>query len=150
MRLTLHTDYSLRVLIYLGLRGERLSTINEIAEGYGISKNHLMKVVQALGQLGYVETIRGRGGGLRLGVDPEKLRLGEVVRRLEGDMELVQCFGSAEPRCRIERCCGLRGALDEALLAFLRTLDRYTLADVLGPRLRLARMLGLPAPAAAE
>lgn len=142
MRLTLYTDYSLRVLMYLGLKRDGLATITEISERYGISRNHLMKIVHQLGLLGYIETIRGKGGGLRLAKPPESINLGDVVRRTEEDLALVQCFDSAAPKCRIESACVLRSVLGDALGAFLAVLDQYTLADLIGPRRSLARLLG--------
>jgi Rrf2 family nitric oxide-sensitive transcriptional repressor len=138
MRLTTYTDYALRVLMYLGLRGDDLATIQEIADQYGISKNHLMKLVHELGQLGYVETIRGKNGGLRLGRAPEKITVGEIVRQLEADMALVECFQSSETECRIVSPCVLRPALENALDRFLETLDGYTLADLLAPTAELS------------
>lgn len=139
MRLTTYTDYGLRVLIYLGLRGERLTTIQEVSEQYGISRNHLMKLVHELGQLGYVETIRGKNGGLRLGRPPDRITVGEIVRRLEPDMALVECFQPSDVQCQIVRDCVLRPALQEALDRFLMTLDGYTLADLLVPAEELSR-----------
>jgi Rrf2 family nitric oxide-sensitive transcriptional repressor len=119
-----------------------LATIDEIAEAYAVSHGHLMKVVHQLGLAGYVETVRGRGGGLRLARDPERIRVGEVVRQTEGNMVLVECFDPKESRCRIEPACGLRRVVKEALEAFLRTLDGYTLADLVAPRQkRLERLL---------
>jgi Rrf2 family nitric oxide-sensitive transcriptional repressor len=131
--LTRYTDYSLRVLIYLALEPERLATIEEIAGSYGISKAHLMKVAHQLGLRGYVETVRGRGGGLRLARRPEDIGVGEVVRATEENLALVECF---EPKsgCAIEPACGLRAALQDALRAFLAALDRYTLADLVARR----------------
>lgn len=148
MRLTVYTDYALRVLIYLGLQGPELATVGEIARGYGISKNHLMKVVQELGRLGYVETVRGKGGGLRLAKAPHEIRVGDVVRHVESDFALVQCFGDGVPRCRIERACVLRSVFDEARHAFEAVLDKYTLADLIAPGGRLTRLLLADAPAA--
>lgn len=139
MRLTTYTDYALRVLTYLGLRGDELSTIQEIAEQYGISKNHLMKLVHVLGQLGYIETIRGKKGGLRLARRPEAITVGEIVRRMEPDMALVECFRSTDVRCRIVNACILQNALGEALDRFFETLDGYTLADLLAPAEDLSR-----------
>lgn len=141
MRLTVYADYSLRVLVYLGLKRDGLATIGEIARDYGISKNHLMKVVQELGRLGYVETVRGKGGGLRLAREPQDLRLGEIVRQVERDFDLVQCLGGEAPRCRIEPACLLRSIVQEALEAFLASLDRHTLADLIEPRNRLLPLL---------
>jgi Rrf2 family nitric oxide-sensitive transcriptional repressor len=141
MQLTRHTDYSLRVLIHLAVHREELATIEAIATAYGISKAHLMKIVHQLGLAGYVETARGRGGGLRLARPPHQIRVGDVVRRIE-TMSLVECFDPATSSCRIEPACGLRTALKEALEAFFRTLDGYTLADLVERRrASLARLL---------
>ncbi len=145
MQLTRYTDYSLRVLIYLGLQTERLSSIREIADLYGISESHLMKVVQALGQSGYVATLRGRGGGLRLAKSPNEINLGDVVRNTEDDVALVECFAE-DGACRIAGPCRLRHVLKDALNAFFAVLDRYTLADLLQPnRNMLKESLGLAA-----
>jgi Rrf2 family nitric oxide-sensitive transcriptional repressor len=146
MRLTLWTDYALRTLIHVGAKGDRLSTIAEIAVCFGLSKAHLMKVVSRLGRQGYVETVRGKGGGIRLARPPGEIRIGAVVRESEDDLAVMGCLG-ASGFCRIERCCVLRRALDKATQAFLRTLDAYTLADLLAPGPRLARSLGLAAEA---
>jgi Rrf2 family nitric oxide-sensitive transcriptional repressor len=150
MRLTLWTDYALRTLIYIGVKGERLSTIAEIAESFDISATHLMKVVNKLGQQGYVETVRGKGGGIRLARKPGQIRVGAVVRDTEEELAVLGCL--AEPGfCRIQGCCVLRRALREATQAFLHTLDGYTLAELLAPRGQLSRSLGLaPGIGAAE
>jgi Rrf2 family nitric oxide-sensitive transcriptional repressor len=129
MRLTQHSDYSLRVLMYLGVRPDRLATIQEIAMAYGISENHLMKVVHRLAQNGFVETVRGRGGGLRLKGSTDQIRIGAVVRAVEEDFSLVECFGSGGT-CRIAEVCRLKRALRQALGAFLDSLDTWTLADL--------------------
>ncbi|HLY47217.1 MAG TPA: Rrf2 family transcriptional regulator [Stellaceae bacterium] len=142
MRLTLGTDYALRTLIYVGAAGGRLATIAEIAESFRISKTHLMKVVNKLGQQGYLDTIRGKGGGIRLARSPGEIGVGAVVRETEEDLAVVGCLAATE-FCRIEGCCVLRHALREATLAFLRTLDRYTLADLLAPGAALVHSLGL-------
>ncbi|QEX19687.1 HTH-type transcriptional repressor NsrR [Hypericibacter terrae] len=142
MRLTLGTDYALRTLIYVGTNAGRLTTIAEIARSFDISKTHLMKVVNRLGQQGYLEPVRGKGGGLRLGKPPDRINLGAVVRETEEDLAVMGCL-SGKGFCRIEGCCVLRRALREATDAFLRTLDGYTLADLLVPRAKLARSLGL-------
>ncbi|WP_076759127.1 RrF2 family transcriptional regulator [Edaphobacillus lindanitolerans] len=132
MRLTMYTDYSLRVLMYLGAKAPaELSTIQGISDAYGISKNHLMKVTHELGKMGYVETVRGRGGGVRLAVPPEEINIGAVVRQTEDDFNIVECFSSTANRCVLSPICGLRGALNRALLAYLAVLDEYTLADFL-------------------
>ena len=142
MQLTRYSDYSLRVLIYLALDPERLVTIEEIAQSYGISKAHLMKVVHQLGLNGYVETVRGRGGGLRLARRPEEITVGEVIRSTEENMALVECFDPESSQCAIEPACGLRSVLQEALAAFLGVLDRRTLADLVARRRKpLARLL---------
>ena len=134
MQLTRYSDYSLRVLMYLALEPDRLSTIEEIAGSYDISKAHLMKVVHQLGLRGYVETVRGRRGGLRLARRPEEIRLGDVLRSTEGDMALVECFNPAGSQCAIEPACRLRLVLHDALAAFLAVLDRHTLADLVARR----------------
>lgn len=132
MRLTVYTDYSLRVLMYLGARDvEQLSTIQEIADAYNISKNHLMKVTYDLGKLGYIETIRGRGGGIRLAKDPNNIIIGEVVRQTEEDFHIVECFDKENNLCKIAPECRLKGVLYEALQAYLKVLDQYTLEEVL-------------------
>ncbi len=133
MQLTRYTDYSLRVLIFVAVHKEGLATIDEISEAYGISKAHLTKIVHQLGLAGYLETVRGRGGGLRLARPPEKIRVGAVVRQTE-DMSLVDCFDPKTRHCRIEPVCGLRAVLKDALQAFLKTLDEYTLADLVARR----------------
>jgi Rrf2 family nitric oxide-sensitive transcriptional repressor len=142
MRLTAFTDYTLRTLMYVGLRSDRLVTIAEIAGAYGISNNHLMKVVQNLAQVGDVATLRGQRGGLRLARPPAQINLGAVVRRSEPDMALACCF-CAEDCCTIQPACGLIAVLDEALKAFLAVLDRYSLADLLEHPMALAGLLGI-------
>lgn len=141
MRLTAYTDYSLRVLIYLALKGDTLATISEIAKSYAISENHLMKVVHQLGVAGYVETVRGRGGGLRLAKPSASIGLGEVIRRTEPDMAIVSCFKPVNEPCAIRPSCVLKTALEEARDAFVGVLDGYTLQDLIAPRRRLARLL---------
>jgi Rrf2 family transcriptional regulator, nitric oxide-sensitive transcriptional repressor len=145
MRLTAYTDYTLRTLIYLAVNDGRYATITEIARAYGISENHLMKIVHRLGVAGDIETMRGRKGGIRLGKPAGDIKLGDVVRRTEPDMELVACF-EATGMCAIGEACVLRSVLTEALAAFLTVLDRYSLADLVAPRRQLATLLGI-APA---
>ncbi len=145
MRLSTFSDYSLRVLLYVALRPGERPTIEEIATAYGISRNHLMKVVRTLGQLGHLTTIRGRGGGLRLARPPEDINLGEVLRGTEQDCTVVECLGDGPINCPLSGACRLTGMFGEALGAFFGTFDRYTLADALtGPEV-LARRLGIPA-----
>lgn len=135
MRLTLHTDYALRTLLYLGGRPSVRVSIRDIAQAYGISENHLVKVVHRLGQEQFITTTRGRGGGLTLGRPAQEIGIGEVVRFTEDDMMLVDCEGRAAGNraCILSPSCHLRGVLGEALGAFLAVLDRYTLADLLRP-----------------
>jgi Rrf2 family nitric oxide-sensitive transcriptional repressor len=130
------------VLIYLGLKGERLATIQEIAEAYGISRNHLMKIVHHLGRLGVIETVRGKGGGMRLAKRPRDISVGAIVREMEEDLALVQCFDPAQGVCQIDGACRLKGILHEALDSFLTVLDRYTLEDLLAERRPLIDRLG--------
>ncbi|MCO6412484.1 MAG: Rrf2 family transcriptional regulator [Thiogranum sp.] len=144
MKLTTFSDYTLRVLIYLALRQDRLSTIGEIAEAYGISRNHLMKVVHYLGTEGYLDTVRGKGGGVRLAMAPEHINIGGLVRQTESSTVLVECFDPAHSNCAIEPACALHGMLRQALESFFAVLDRYTLADILRNRARLAKLLDLP------
>lgn len=137
MQLTRFTDYAIRVLLHVGAREDGLSSISEIATTYKISKNNLMKVVQDLGQAGFLKTVRGRGGGLKLARDAEEIRIGEVVRHTEPGFELVDC-GS----CIIAPACTLPRVLDEATEAFLGVLDKYTIEDILVRRVDLCRILG--------
>lgn len=130
MHITCFTDYSLRVLIYVALNGERQSTIREIADSYGISKNHLMKVVQELNKKGYLTATRGKNGGLRLNRRAEEINIGALVRENEQDKALVDCF-SAAPDCVITPVCDLKHALADAQEGFFSVLDRYSLADVI-------------------
>jgi len=143
VRLTVYTDYSLRVLMYLGVRGpDHLATIQEIADTYQISKNHLMKVTYDLGKYGYIETIRGRGGGIRLAMQPEDIVIGQVVRKTEEDFHIVECFNPENNLCIISPECRLKNALHEALQAYLKVLDSYTLADVLVSKDTLFQLFG--------
>lgn len=143
MRLTNYTDYSLRVLIYLSLQnGEKLSNIKEIADSYQISKNHLMKVTHELGKLGYIETIRGRNGGVRLAKHPREINIGEVVSKTEEDFHLVECFNKETNHCALTPSCKLRHALAEALQAFIDVLKKYTLEDLVHNRDDLRKLLG--------
>lgn len=131
MHITQHTDYALRVLIHLGANPDRLVIIQEISERYEISRNHLMKVVNQLIRAGFVEGLRGKGGGLRLARPPAEIGVGDVVRRMERGMTLVECFG-ADCHCILDPACKLKVALGDALAAFFEVLDALTLADLLG------------------
>lgn len=134
MQLTLFSDLALRVLMYTHAAGERLVTIDEIAESYAISRTHLTKVVNALTRAGYLTAVRGRSGGLRLGRPADQIVLGDVVRTTEPDFALVECFQTGN-QCVINSCCRLQGVLNEALAAFLAVLDRNTVASIaLKPR----------------
>lgn len=141
MRLTVYTDYGLRLLMYVALKEGKRATIQEVAGAYNISKNHLMKVAFDLGRHGFLETVRGRGGGLRLARAPERIRLGDVVRAMEEDFTLVECFAPGTNACRITRACKLKGVLNEALKAYLAVLDGYTLADLTAHNASLGKML---------
>lgn len=144
MRLTVYTDYALRLLMYLALKDDGLATIEEVAQSYGISKNHLMKVAHQLGVAGYVETVRGRRGGLRLAKPATRIGLGEVVRHCEPDMALVMCFEPINGDCAVLPHCVLRRALEKARAAFSEALDTYTLSDLVKPRAALQAMLSIP------
>jgi Rrf2 family nitric oxide-sensitive transcriptional repressor len=146
MQLTRFTDYTLRVLISVGLndkRGEtRGVTIGQISAQYGISRNHLMKVVQHLARAGYLYTLRGKGGGLRLGIPASDIKLGSVIRQVEGGFYIVPCFDAARTDgCIIAPACLLKKVLGGALTAFLDVLDQYTLEDLRGPDRQLAELL---------
>jgi Rrf2 family nitric oxide-sensitive transcriptional repressor len=146
MRLTDYTDYALRVMLFLAVRKQGLSTIQDISDAYGISKNHLMKVVQRLGELGWVDTIRGRNGGLRLNERSLTLTIGAVVRATENDFAIVGCFerdGAEHRACVIEPHCRLKHVFESARLAFLAELDRHTLGEVAEPGAPIAVLLGL-------
>lgn len=149
MRLTVYTDFSLRLLIYLALRDGGLATIAEIAASYGISRNHLTKVAHQLGLGGYVATVRGKNGGLRLARAPETIVVGAVVRRTEPDLALVPCFHPVDAPCAIRPSCVLRQAMKKAADAFLETLDGYTLADLARPRPEMQALLSI-VPSRAE
>ncbi len=133
MRLTLYTDYSLRVLLYLAHKAPEQATITEIAEYFEIARNHLVKVVHQLGVHGYVHTVRGRHGGLSLAKSPAHIVVGDVVRITEPDMDLLECFNKDTDRCVISRTCQLKGVLFKARQAFMDELDACTLSDLSPP-----------------
>lgn len=133
MKLTDYTDYSLRVLLYTAVHPDTLVTIQQIADTFGIPKNHLIKIVQQLGQEGFLYTVRGRSGGIRLGKPPGQIVIGDVVRATEPDFKMVQCFRDEEGDhggCPIQGICALQGVLSDALRAYFKVLDSVTLADV--------------------
>jgi Rrf2 family nitric oxide-sensitive transcriptional repressor len=130
MRLSEYTDYTLRVLMYCARHRERLVTINELAEQHGLSKGHLMKVVNDLARQELIETSRGRGGGLRLSKEPETIRIGDVVRASETDFRLVECFDAGTNACTLTPDCRLKHVFDAALRGYFQALDSATLADL--------------------
>lgn len=143
MRLTLHTDYALRLLMYLAVKPDGRATIREVAEAYGISRNHLVKVAHELGRAGFVETLRGRGGGLRLARPAEAIGIAKVVRAMEEDFRLVECFDPQTDRCRISPSCRLKRLLRQALEAYMEVLGKATLADLVDKPKPLRRLLAL-------
>ena len=145
MQLTYYTDYSLRVLMYLAVNRDRMVNISEIANRYGVSRNHLVKVVHNLARGGFIKSYRGKGGGIELARDPAEINIGEVVRYTEGPPKPVECFDAERNRCVISNVCGLAEVIAEACDSFFATLDRYTLADLLKRRARLAKILASPA-----
>ena len=142
--MTLHTDYALRVLMQLAVEGERV-TIDRIAESYGISRNHVMKVVQRLAALGYLDSRRGRLGGLQLARDPERINVGSLVREMEDTSQFVECFNPETNDCVVTPACGLRHALAGAVGQFLAHLDQFTLADLVRRPVDFGELLNEPA-----
>lgn len=130
MKLTTFSDYTLRVLMFLALNRDRLATIPEIAAAYEISENHLMKVVHQLGRAGVIESVRGKGGGIRLAREPETIRLGQIIRVSEGNAPIVECLSDDSGACRIASACRLAGILVRAFDALYAVLDDFTLADL--------------------
>jgi Rrf2 family nitric oxide-sensitive transcriptional repressor len=147
MKLTTFTDYSLRVLIYLGTAGVQRATIAQVAQSFGVSENHLVKVVHFLGKQGWLTNVRGKGGGLQLARAPDRIRIGEVVRETEGQSLVAECFAEEGGDCCISAGCRLRGVLHDAVNAFYAVLDRYTLADLVANAGELAPLLFIPPPA---
>jgi Rrf2 family nitric oxide-sensitive transcriptional repressor len=141
MRLTTFSDYTLRVLMYLTLKGDELATIPVIAAAYGISENHLTKVVHQLVRAGVVQSVRGKGGGIRLARPPEEIRLGQIVRASEGAAPIVECLGEHESACCIAPACPLSGILVRAFDALYDVLDEYTVADLVDDRRALGQLL---------
>ena len=146
MKLTAYTNFALRTLMYCALRGEQLSRVQDVADAYGISKSHLVKAAYQLGQLGYLENVRGRNGGIRLAMAPEQIVVGEVVRHTEGGMVLVECFNPLTNTCPLLEVCRLNRAFLRARDAFLSVLDELTLADITANRHPLRGRLGIDTP----
>ena len=141
MKLTKHTDYALRILIYSSIQPEdRLLSIQEVTDVYNLSRNHVMKIVQKLGHDGYLKTIRGKGGGFHIGRKPADINLGELIRTLESTSHIVDCH---EDSCRITSGCRLKSVFAEAMNAFMSVLDQYTLADLVENRKDLIRLLAV-------
>lgn len=141
MRLTTFSDYTLRVLMFLAINPGRLVTVPEIAAAYGISENHLVKVVHQLSRAGTVEAVRGKGGGLRLADEPKNIRLGQIVRASEGTAPIVECLSEDPTACRIAPACRLASILQLAFEALFATLDEYTLADLIRTPRKLQTLL---------
>ncbi|WP_427914713.1 Rrf2 family transcriptional regulator [Ramlibacter sp. MMS24-I3-19] len=150
MKLTAFTDYSLRVLIYLAAQPGGRATISQVASAYGISENHLVKVVHFLGKAGWLTNVRGKGGGLELGRPADRINIADVVRDAEGETAVAACFEGGDDSCRIVPSCKLRRVLGDAVAAFYAVLARYTLADIARNRDELATILFMPLPAAIE
>jgi Rrf2 family nitric oxide-sensitive transcriptional repressor len=150
LHLTLHADYSLRVLLYLATHPGQVISTQAVSEAFGISKNHLVRVMQTLGQHGYVDVKPGRSGGVCLAREPRAINVGEVLRVTEPDYHLVECFDRESNGCPIAPACGLKGMLYEAREAFLAVLDRYTLEDVLSRSKPSLASLFLPTTVARE
>ena len=144
MHLTAQTDYALRSLMFLAVRDSKRSTIQAMAEHYGISRGHLMALIHRLGSLGFVETTRGRGGGVRLARPASRIRLGHVIRAVEPHFRLVECFSAESNNCLITDPCRLRAVLDTALEAWFRVLNEYTLADLVRDNHEVLQLLTTP------
>jgi Rrf2 family nitric oxide-sensitive transcriptional repressor len=141
--MTQFSNFAIRVLMYTALRNDRPSAVPEMARAYGVSYDHLKKAAAELCRLGYLDAVRGRAGGFRLARSPHEIVIGEVIRRTEGEVILVECFDPTTNTCALTDACRLRVALQEALAAFFAVLDRYTLADLVGRPDRLSPLLGL-------
>ena len=138
MQLTRHTDYSLRVLIYLALNPGRLVTISEVAETFNVSRNHMVKVVHQLSTLEYIKSIRGHGGGIELAQDAADIVVGDIIRHTENRLDVINC---QEPICPIMPVCLLKGARNEATAAFLTVLDAYTVAELISNKTNLKKLI---------
>lgn len=144
MRLKKYTDYALRVLIFTASKRDgELSNKKEISEVFHISENHLGKIIHELNKLELIDTLRGRSGGIRLAKSPSEINIGSVVRAMEDDFHLLECFDCGSNHCVITPACKLKGVLHEALRAFLTVLDKYTLEDLLTNKQELRDLMGL-------
>ena len=143
MRLTTFTDYTIRVLIYLAMHPDELTTVAELAQRYEISRNHLTKVIHHLGQQGYIETLRGKGGGVRLATSAADINLRILIRETEKNSALVECFAPSVNHCKITSACRLSGVLHEAQEAFYQVLDKYSVSDLVTNPAALDRLLDI-------
>jgi Rrf2 family nitric oxide-sensitive transcriptional repressor len=141
MQLTVHTDYALRVLMYLCLRPNRVVTIDEITDFYEISRNHLVKVVHHLSSKGFINTARGKNGGMQLSRPATEITIGDVVRKLEANFDIVECFSMDSKKCRVLPICGLKSVLHQASENFLAFLDQYSLADAVQPNEQFTKLI---------
>ncbi|MCX4083838.1 Rrf2 family transcriptional regulator [Rickettsia hoogstraalii] len=131
MQLTSFTDYGLRSLIYLASKPERVCSVKEISEYYNISLNHLVKVIHRLAQLGYINSSKGKGGGIKLAFSPSSMKLGDIIEKLEPNMDIVECFNKNTNSCRITNSCQFKHFIKKASEAFIKTLNNYTLEDAM-------------------
>lgn len=130
IQLTLYTDYAIRVLLYISAKQDGPASVMEVANAYGISRNHLHKVVNQLSRKGYIKTARGKKGGIVLGKSPDSIVLGELIRQTEPDFRIVECLDKSSPHCPIDSVCSLKHILISARKSFLKALDQYTLEDI--------------------
>lgn len=142
MQLNKYTDYSLRTLIYLGVFEDRLCTTDELSKGFTISKNHLVKIVHRLSKLGFIETIPGRNGGIRLAKEPSKIKIVDVITEMESGFKIAECFESGN-NCSITPICKLKEILKEGLDSFINSIEKYTLADVIPKQNQLKKHLAI-------
>lgn len=142
MRLSKFTDYNLRALIYLAINENKLSNVSEISEKFEISYNHMVKVIHHLSKLEIIHTTKGKGGGIRLMINPSDINIGKLIRELEGDSDLLECF-TKEGNCKLNPACKLKSALFHAQNEFYKSLEVYTLEDILTNKLTLKKSLDL-------
>jgi Rrf2 family nitric oxide-sensitive transcriptional repressor len=140
MQLTQFTDYGLRSLMYLASQEDKLCSVREISDHYGISKNHLVKIVHHLAMVGYITSTKGKGGGIRLSKDPEDMRLGDIISALEPNMDLVECFNSEKNTCTIVKACRLKHFLADAKKSFLNCMNQHTLSDAIADKTLLLKL----------